>query len=77
MADNDYNIIKPVESLQNVAGLNPAKRREEKKKQQNSHKQNDLQREPSEDELNESIEENIGSEIAENNQDEHSIDYRA
>ena len=32
MPDNDYNIIKPVETLQNVAGLTPAKRRKQKKR---------------------------------------------
>ncbi len=35
MADNDYNIIKPVEGLQNIAGLTGAKRREERKRRQN------------------------------------------
>ena len=30
MADYDSNLIKPVESLRNVAGLAPAKRRKEK-----------------------------------------------
>jgi len=77
MADNDYNIIKPVESLQNVGNITAAKRREERKKRQNSHKQKDRQRKPVEDELNESTEKNIDSEIAENDRDEHSIDYRA
>ena len=30
MADNDSNLIKPVQSLRNIAGLAPAKRREER-----------------------------------------------
>ena len=77
MADNNHNIIKPVESLQNIASLTPAKRREKRKKRQNLHEQENRQREFAEDELNESIEENIDSEIAEDDQDEHSIDYRA
>ncbi len=77
MADNDYNIIKPVENLQNVGNITAVKRREERKKRQNSHKQEDRQRKPAEDELNESTEKNIDSEIAENDRDEHSIDYRA
>ncbi len=77
MADNDYSIIKPVESLQNVGNITAAKRREERKKRQNSHKQEDRQRRPVEDELNESTEKNVDSEIAENDRDEHSIDYRA
>jgi len=77
MADNDYNIIKPVENLQNVGNITAAKHREERKKRQNSHKQKNRQRKPVEDELNESIEENRGSKFAENDQSEHSINYRA
>ena len=34
MVDNDSNIIKPVESLQNIAGLNPVERRKERKRRQ-------------------------------------------
>jgi len=77
MADNNHNIIKPVESLQNITGITAAKRREERKKRQNSHEQKDSQHEFAEDELNKSTEEDIGNEIAENDQNEHSIDYRA
>jgi len=36
MADNDYHIIKPVENLQNTAGLAGVKRREERKRRRNS-----------------------------------------
>lgn len=75
MADNDYNVIKPVGSLQNIGGLTPADHR--KKKQQNSHEQQDGQHELTEDELNESTEEDISSEIAEEDSSEHTIDYRA
>ena len=77
MAEDNHNIIKPVESLQNIAGLTPAKRRQERKKQQNSREQEARQRELNEDELNQSSEEDIGSEIAENDRDEHAVDYCA
>jgi len=77
MADNVHNIIKPVEGLQNIAGLSPTKRREKRKKRQNLHEQEDRQRELAEDELNESSEEDIGNKIAENGRDKHSIDYCA
>ncbi len=78
MEDNNNNIIKPVESLQNITGIAAAKRREERKKRQTPHEQKDAQLDITEDELNESVEEeDIGSEIAENDQNEHSIDYRA
>lgn len=77
MADNDYNIIKPVESMKNVGDITPAKRREERKKRQNSRAQKDRQRQLAGDSLNQSIEENINSDIAEEDQNEHSIDYCA
>jgi hypothetical protein len=37
MADKDLNIVKPVDGLQNIAGLTPARRREERKRRQNLH----------------------------------------
>jgi len=77
MTDNDYNVIKPAEGLQNIRGLAPAKHRDEKKKRQNLNKQNKEQGKLAEDEVNESAEEDLGSEIAKNDQDEHFIDYRA
>jgi|GEM_PF-1086950 len=77
MADNDYNIIKPVEGLHNVGDITAAKRREERKKRQNSREREGWEHEPIEDELNESNEEGAGSEIAESDRSEHSIDYRA
>ena len=77
MVDNNYNIIKPVEGLQNVGNINPAGSREEKRKRQNPHKQEDGPHKPVEDELSESIEKNIDSEIVKNDQNEHFIDYRA
>ena len=77
MANIDYNIIKSVEGLQNIGGLTPTKHREGKKKQQNLNEQNEEQREPAEDKLNKSTEEDIGGEISEKDQNEHSIDYSA
>jgi len=40
MADYNSNIIKPVESLQNITSLSPARRREEKKHRQQLNRQN-------------------------------------
>jgi len=77
MANNDYNIIKSVEGFQNIAGLTPTKHREEKKKQQNLNEQNDEQRQLAEDELNKPTGEDIAGEIAEEDRNEHSIDYSA
>jgi len=37
MADYDSNLIKPVQGLQNVAGLAPAKRRKDRNRRRQSH----------------------------------------
>ena len=75
MADNDYHIIKPTEGLQNIEGLTPTRRREERKRKQNLNKQN--KKEPVE-ELNESVDqEGPGNELTENESDQNSIDYCA
>ncbi len=77
MADNDFNIIKPVENLQNVGGLTPANRREKRKKRQNMREKNDLQRPLAENEQSESTAEDIDGEITCDDQDPHSVDYCA
>jgi len=82
MADNDSNIIKPVESLQNIAGLTPARRREERKRRRNRHEQETQESESAEGELNESVDERtINTEFPENESerlaDDAGIDYRA
>ena len=42
MADYDSNLIKPVDSLQNISGLTPVKHREERKpRQQLQHENNE------------------------------------
>lgn len=43
MADYDFNMIKPVEGLQNVTGLNPARRRNEKRRQRQFYEQKEKQ----------------------------------
>lgn len=78
MADNDFNIIKPVEGLQNIKGLSPTKRREQRKPQQQLHGESEEESESTKDELNESADEQeLDSELAENQDDQHTIDYRA
>ena len=77
MVDNNYNIIKPVDGLKNINGLTPTKRRREGKKRQDLQQEDDSQHETAKDLESGSIEEDIGNEIAENDRDEHSIDYRA
>ena len=77
MVDNNYNIIKPVDGLKNIDRLNPRKRRRQGKKQQDLQQEDDSQRETVENLEGDSIEEGISGEIAENDRDERSIDYRA
>ncbi len=38
MTDNDYNIIKPVDNLQNITSLAPIKDREERKRRQSGQR---------------------------------------
>jgi hypothetical protein len=75
MADDVYNTIKPVESLKNVTGLTPAKRREEKKRRPNPRKE---QKQESELQSDESArEQDHDDELAVDKGDQHSIDYCA
>jgi hypothetical protein len=46
MADYDTNLIKPVEGLQNIAGLAPAKRRKDRNRRRPLHKEGKEQDEP-------------------------------
>ncbi|MFQ6034688.1 MAG: hypothetical protein ACE5NM_02435 [Sedimentisphaerales bacterium] len=81
MADNDYNIIKPVEGLQNIAGLTGAKRREERKRRQNLPGEQEEERESAEGPPsggNQSVDqENSDSKPTDDKNDRHSIDYCA
>jgi len=85
MADYDSNIIKPVDGLQNIAGLTPVKRREERKRRQQLPGENKEKGESAEDEQDESVDEqdlgNPPQERADNengrNPDSIGIDYCA
>ncbi len=81
MADNDSNTIKPVESLQNIPVLTPAKRREQRKRRSAEgglHKGN---KEHSEQEQNNlADEQDLDVELTENENDQSAsggIDYCA
>ena len=54
MAEYDSNMIKPVEGLRSIAGLTPAKRREERKHRRQLNRENE---EEKEQQLNESVDE--------------------
>lgn len=75
MADNDSNTIKPVESLQNIPLLTPAKRREQRKHRQQPQKE---KKEYSEEEQNNlAVEPDPGAERTESKNDGNTIDYCA
>ncbi|HUS71953.1 MAG TPA: hypothetical protein VMY06_02720 [Sedimentisphaerales bacterium] len=72
MADSDSNIIKPVDSLQNIPA---AGRRENRKRRQQPQKEN---KEYSEQEQNSSADEqDLQSELDESEDDRNTIDYCA
>ncbi len=49
MADYDSNLIKPVQGLQNIAGLGPAKRRKERNRRRQLREEGKEQDEPAKD----------------------------
>jgi hypothetical protein len=75
MADNDYNIIKPVDGLQNIRGLTPAKRREERKRRQNLPAEHAEQPEAQPDGTLD--QQDSDKEPDDQANDQHLIDYRA
>ena len=76
MVDNNYSVIKPVEGLPHIGGLNAANRRQQRKKKQNPNEHEDKYQSHG-NEQNTSIEEGLESQTAEYDQNENSIDYRA
>ena len=50
MADYDSNLIKPVQGLQNIAGLAPAKRRKDRTPRRKSNEKGKEKDDPIEDE---------------------------
>jgi len=75
MAENNYNMIKPVESLQNIARLTPAKRREERRRRRGP---NAGSGQPSQEQPNDAADETaLGEPSLEQDADRHSIDYCA
>lgn len=79
MADNNSNMIKPVEGLQNVAGLTPAKRREQGKRQQDTHEEKEQEPKQDMQDINELFDDvqPVNGESTENEENRHTIDYRA
>lgn len=78
MSDYDSNIIKPVEGMQNITGMAPARRREQRRRRQQLQDENENQ---DEQQLDESAEERILTNLQEtqpeNNSSGNGIDYHA
>jgi hypothetical protein len=74
MADNDYNIIRPVEGSQNISSLSPARRREQRKRR---HPLGEEKGQEQNDESDERQEQQNHEEDIEDQDIEHKIDYRA
>lgn len=76
MADNDFNTIKPVNSLHNIAGLTPAeRRRERRRRRQNPHAGLEEASEQVAGDLTD--EDGNTNKLTGDDNDRHSIDYRA
>ncbi len=82
MADYNSNILKPVEGLQSITGLTPAKRNEKRKRRRQLQQENE---EKGEQQLDESVEEQNMADSPEKqtenrgnrNPDDTKIDYCA
>jgi len=74
MAQNDYNLIKPVEGLQNVGTLNPVQGNTEKKRRQPQEQRRRSSKTQQDENRNQTP---STGEPSKNEDDRHSIDYRA
>lgn len=74
MADSNYNMIRPIEALQNVTGLTPVKQRKERNRQE---KQKENSQQEHEQIPEESVEIDAENKIAAQQVDPNSIDYCA
>jgi len=70
MMENDFNTIKPVENLQNVAGLTPAGQQQERKRRPHPPR-------PHQKPEAAPPAEAAGQETSEQDTDAHLLDYRA
>ena len=77
MADYDSNIIKPVDNLQNVTGLAPTRRREERSRRRKLNQDNPDQQEQTDESVDEQVQEEIPENQDKNDFGGNSIDYRA
>jgi len=74
MVDSNYNMIKPIESLHNVAGLTPVKERKERKRQKDQKENDQKEREQTPDQA---FKAEPDSKASAQQDDPNSIDYCA
>ncbi len=74
MQNNDYNIIKPVENLQNVGAMTPIDRQAERRRRQSQREQR--RKAASQQDLSDAHEDETNG-SGDNQKGQNSIDYRA
>lgn len=77
MADNDYSVIKPVQSLTNVGKIGSSKDHQDNNKQNRPHSQSQSEDDFLEEKLCQSVEDAVDREVASEDPGEHIIDFRA
>lgn len=77
MEDNNYTIIKPVESMHNIGNIKHVDREQERKKKQNLNQKKENENEPLEDEINEQDIDKVPNGNIDDKNGEHSIDFCA
>jgi len=77
MEDKNFSVIKPVESLNNIAGLNSAQDRRKRKKDRRQSQDDDQKQQKNEEPGSRFIEMEITQKVDTNDGEEHTIDYRA
>lgn len=75
MVNNDSNIIKAVENLQNIAGLTPIRDRENKKRQQRLRQEGKQNSEQEQNKI--SDQKQPRSDVTKDKDDQNTIDYCA
>ncbi len=77
MAENDYTVIKPIQGLTNVAGVNASKGNQDKKKHKKPQSKRQTEDNVLEDELVKSVEDDVHRDVPSEDPDEHIIDFCA
>ena len=77
MTESDYNIIKPLQNLPNVSGVDSAKDSARRNKKRNARKRPQQRPDFAEEERDDSAVDNANNDLLKNDTGEHCIDYCA